>query len=568
MNSRPDIVATSLNWNTAQSGVDFGYKVTEADLTQNTTAALYWASGPTFADAIGGPVYDTPVDHPQGSYGPFYIPNGTVLGMPPANATHLLLVVDPPSTSQPDGAINESDETNNVLALPIPNINVQSVTTDDSRSVKVSYTVEGIALDPIPVRVYRSADDKISPDDDVVGDFVVPGTLGDHTGANAVPLQLGAPLAINPSKPFVIAMADPDNQILEMVDSSQTNLEADNAGHFRKRVLGVVTHGFQLLGQFGVGFPGWITDMAADLRNGQHYDRTIAFDWASQSNLLLPGQTVDAASRLAQQIELQMQQMAAVFPGDVIDIHLIGHSRGAVVIDQALVNPRLLNNPDVIRGTVKMTMLDPHSARNYSGTQFYSILPPGLGLLSTLGRVAENVLRAFQAVANDPPLFLPPNADIAEDYYQRTPALQLLTTHPLEAIINFWGEGPFAWANNYPELTALGGVGHSEVHDWYAQNILPNLGTGGGWGGGGPHILSRPSVNTGLPSDPMPTAKEVRTFLRTLSREIADARSAGYRIPPLPSAHQVLAALKKPGFWTGVSEATSNFASADRLGLV
>jgi hypothetical protein len=98
--TQPDLVASSLTWNTAQSGVDFGYRVSGANLTQDTTAALYWASGPTFAARIGGPVYDTLIERPQGNHGPFYVPNA-VLGTPPPAATHLLLVVDPPSTGSP-----------------------------------------------------------------------------------------------------------------------------------------------------------------------------------------------------------------------------------------------------------------------------------------------------------------------------------------------------------------------------------------------------------------------------------------------------------------------------------
>ncbi|MFO0892574.1 MAG: lectin-like protein [Isosphaeraceae bacterium] len=120
-----DLVASSLTWNTAQSGVDFGYEVSGAALTRDTTAALYWASGPTFADVIdpAHPVYDTPIEHPVGQYGPFYVPN-SVLGTPPSGATHLLLVVDPNNT------VAESDETNgsNVRWLRLPDIAVTSFT--------------------------------------------------------------------------------------------------------------------------------------------------------------------------------------------------------------------------------------------------------------------------------------------------------------------------------------------------------------------------------------------------------------------------------------------------------
>jgi hypothetical protein len=463
---RTDVAPTSLSWNTPQGGVDFGYEVAGGDLTQDTTAALYWASGPTFADRIGGPIYDTQVEHPQGTYGPVHVPKG-VLGAPPAGATHLLLVVDPTSTAQPNGAIDESDETNNVASLPIPNIRVTGVTTDDSRSVRLSYTVEGTDADPIPIKVFRSSDETYSSDDVEVAltDTTAPGSIGDHSGANAVTLRLNDPFAIDPSRPFVIVVADPDDTILETT-------EVDNHAHFRKRVLGVVTHGYQPLGFSRYGFPAWITEMASTLRNGQHYDRAVAFDWARQSSLPLRGQAVAAGARLAERIRLEILRMTSAFPGDVIDVHLIGHSRGAVVIDQALNN--LTGNVEVTRGTAKMTMLDPHPARNYPFVQYYSVIPPGFGFVSQLGAVAEAGLLAFQAAANDPLLFRPANADVVENFYQRTPAL--LTQSLAETVLNLWGEGPFDWASNY-NLTSPG-MSHTKVVDWYMNNVLHTLGGG------------------------------------------------------------------------------------------
>jgi hypothetical protein len=44
----PAIAATSLTWDTTQGGVDYGYTISNADLPQATTAALYWAPDNTF----------------------------------------------------------------------------------------------------------------------------------------------------------------------------------------------------------------------------------------------------------------------------------------------------------------------------------------------------------------------------------------------------------------------------------------------------------------------------------------------------------------------------------------
>lgn len=140
--AQPDIVPTSLTWDAAQGGVDFAYKVTGAPLPRDTTAALYWATGPTFDQVIRPAVYDTTIERPVGEYGPFYVPN-SVLGEPPPGATHLLLVTDP------DKLVDESDEGNNVLALAIqkPDLAATSLAWNIGQSgVDFSYAVSGVPL--------------------------------------------------------------------------------------------------------------------------------------------------------------------------------------------------------------------------------------------------------------------------------------------------------------------------------------------------------------------------------------------------------------------------------------
>ena len=136
----PDLAATSLTWDAAQSGVDFGYSVSGADLTQDPKAGLYWASGPTFDTVIGSSVYDTTIEHPVGDYGPFYVPN-SVLGTPPSGANYLLEVVDP------DNMVAESDETNNIQAIELrPDVVATSLTWDTAQGgVDFGYQVNGAA---------------------------------------------------------------------------------------------------------------------------------------------------------------------------------------------------------------------------------------------------------------------------------------------------------------------------------------------------------------------------------------------------------------------------------------
>ncbi|HQR08520.1 MAG TPA: hypothetical protein PLN21_16975 [Gemmatales bacterium] len=97
ISSNPDIVPTQLAWNT--KGVDFGYKVTGADLPQSTTVALYWSSDNKF-DANDTFAYDDVTGTHVNTYGPFSVP-GSTLKTAPIGTTYLLLVVDPNNQISP-----------------------------------------------------------------------------------------------------------------------------------------------------------------------------------------------------------------------------------------------------------------------------------------------------------------------------------------------------------------------------------------------------------------------------------------------------------------------------------
>ncbi len=106
-----DLNATSLTWNTTDAGLDFSYANLGAPLPVNTTAKIFWANGTNIANAFTNlPVYSTNI--PAGFSG--QATNHVVessLNFPPANATYLLLVLDP------DSLVTESNKTNNTLAL-------------------------------------------------------------------------------------------------------------------------------------------------------------------------------------------------------------------------------------------------------------------------------------------------------------------------------------------------------------------------------------------------------------------------------------------------------------------
>ncbi|MBL9169914.1 MAG: glucosaminidase domain-containing protein [Verrucomicrobiales bacterium] len=114
-----DLVAASLEWDPLNAGVEFRYEVHWPALDLDTTAELWWSNGPNLADVPKGgePVYSATINKLNGSYGPFYVPN-SVLGIPPEGATHLLLIVDPPTDGFPNGFVEEgAAESNNVYPL-------------------------------------------------------------------------------------------------------------------------------------------------------------------------------------------------------------------------------------------------------------------------------------------------------------------------------------------------------------------------------------------------------------------------------------------------------------------
>jgi hypothetical protein len=154
--------------------------------------------------------------------------------------------------------------------------------------------------------------------------------------------------------------------------------------------------------------------------------------------------------------------------GDVIDLHFIGHSRGAVVVDRAFQDLQASALGPLAAGYKKMTLLDPHPAHNHV-PGFFSA-PPG-----ALGWFVTATLLEFQLAAADPEVVVPPNVNFTEVYFQHTP---WYLAPGVEHILNLWGETPVSGATFSEELTAPG-VGHSEVPEWYLSHVVPSLGSPG-----------------------------------------------------------------------------------------
>jgi hypothetical protein len=247
-------------------------------------------------------------------------------------------------------------------------------------------------------------------------------------------------MGIDPSHPYVLVVADP-NGLVQETD------ETDNTASFRKYTIGVVTHGFEPDAQL----PTWVGNIAADLLS-RRYDSVIPFDWSDMSNLPRSNQCILASYNLVHRVLFQAATLA-VSANDTIDLHLIGHSRGAVVISYALESLIAgAQTPDQMnRGYFKMTMLDPHPASNRHPLLF-SFSPTALGWLFAFGS------SLFQAAADDPDPFLPLATHESELFFQQSEWFQ---APGFERIGNLWGlaDLPVGFLVNWTGF----GTGHLEV---------------------------------------------------------------------------------------------------------
>jgi pimeloyl-ACP methyl ester carboxylesterase len=331
---------------------------------------------------------------------------------------------------------------------------------------------------PFTVGVYRSADAEFDATDRLYATATV--TAPSAPEGSSWNINLVGEIPINPARPYVLVVADPAGAIAEAD-------EGNNTASFRKLALGVVTHGVELDGMF----PPWVTAMTAALESKGYAD-TIAFDWAAASRLPVPGLATVYGVRMAEQIR-QTADALGTLPNDVVDVHLIGHSRGAVVVSQALIALNLVPGPPELQlGYTKVTLLDPHPARNRAMLFFGLLeLTNGTGV-STVGgfsfdpRSAVSVAAAlatlqFQAVVNDPRVVLPPNVDASEMYYQRLPWHQTTTPVEQQLRFNIWGDRPQEIVNlsgqpivavNLATVPTAAGVGHTGVQFWYLGKLL------------------------------------------------------------------------------------------------
>ncbi len=357
-----------------------------------------------------------------------------------------------------------------LLLTAVPDIKMVSTTETSFSTVTVNYDVEA-AVTSFRVAIYRGATPQLNTQiDQLITTTTLSGpndSLGDHTG---VPITISGGLEPDPIQPYVIAVATgPDNQ----------STDAD----FEAVVIAAVSHGLELPGTSLP--PAWETQMVDSLRN-EHFNDVIEWTW-NYSWVPKAGVATNAGDGLAQAIEQAVKNPQIVPNGAIVDIELIGHSRGAVVVNQAFTDLQAAAStiPQLNGGCWRETLLDPHPANSATDDLL------GYNPKSDISTAAFYAAEALQYGMDDPyPIKVPSMVSEVQDYYQHTDVTNLGS---------YWGFFSALYTENYldpqgvgpgPGLVLLGkntilnsqlltsnGIGHGEVHEWYQQFVVPTLDT-------------------------------------------------------------------------------------------
>jgi hypothetical protein len=337
-------------------------------------------------------------------------------------------------------------------------------------TVAIDYQISSSNLSTLTLDVYRSSSAQLGAGNQVaIGAVALSGsevTAGQHDN---VPLVLGQraagvdALAIDPAHPFVIAAATGPDGIT-------------SAASYQTITIGLVTHGFDSSDQA----PAWIYQMADSLES-LGYDEVIPFSWAKASHTPRAGEAVKSGIIAAHEIEAYIRGTNGlgqpnVPQDDVVDLQLIGHSRGSVVITQAMktLQRSLAAIPQAKGGFWELTYLDPHPAHGNNVAPF-----------SATSRYLIDLANDLQRRYKDPyPLIVPSQVALAQIYYENTPVALIVSTTE-EGQINPWGityptgiqPTPGASTQFQTLNLTTPGMTHSSVYEWYQANVVPTLGT-------------------------------------------------------------------------------------------
>ena len=366
----------------------------------------------------------------------------------------------------------------NLPFLQSTKVTLTKATTPDAKTVVITYAVAGANANSIHFDLYRSATSDATANSILSTDDANPAdlTLGEHT----VSFTPNAGLPPNTALPYVVAVASSNGQ--------------KSTVYFRKFLIGVIAHGFDrwafantLSPVSLVSVPPWETTMARTLQAIDRYDDVLAFNWTQTCTLPRPDMAIQAAHRLATEV-LAKTAIRNRHPGDVVDIHFIAHSRGAVVVTEAI-KDLAAQDPLFAGSFVEVTLLDPHPASNCFAANCAPINNPDLpwasfakdssNRLTTAAQIARTRVTRFQQAAADPPVTIPPGVRKVEVWFQHTPA-SCFNPHALEHEMNLWGiADPPGLIDQSGQLTqptdktnCSQATGHNQIPSLYQTQIV------------------------------------------------------------------------------------------------
>jgi uncharacterized repeat protein (TIGR03803 family) len=389
-----------------------------------------------------------------------------------------------------------------IFELSQADIVLNSLSTQDSNEITVHYSINADLLakgvQSVKIGIYRSAEPTFDTDADSLEiasyDLSVREldqganqciTINANSGSWGLNTNtLVAPLVSDPNLPYVVAVIDPEGQLPADVTTDSTQ------AHFEIYTIIAVTHGQQLT---NFGNVSWVESLVSQLRaeyNAVAPNDAVVFPVYWDSSLPAAGQTQTAGFAMYNQIaSVAVEDFPSLQPDDIIDVQLIGHSRGASVIGDAMQDLVTLptTNTDLQHGFYEMTFLDPHPA-NSNTVDDISLGVPSLSGISALPGYlviykAITTYTSLSQYANDSPIVVPGRVNEVEDFFQNNPTSALssaaIANSPfgIEQYANLWGDpdeinvsDPTATLN-YTINVSSTGAGHSEVPLWYLTNL-------------------------------------------------------------------------------------------------
>lgn len=346
-------------------------------------------------------------------------------------------------------------------AAACPVFELENATTVDAQSIRVRYTTgPGLASQPIRLTACRATIQTLKKCEGPLASLIGTETLAAPDqlapGPHEATILRGKVLKPDTAMPYVIVVGDAAGE------TSQT--------YFKKWMMGVVVHGFTFRKMLVVASAvdkdladdvrewlfkeekpeEWQAVMVRSLESAACYDSaTFPFEWRFASTLEQKDALTERAVAMYGEITRRAVNLVHQHFGDVVDVHLIGHSRGTVIISEVLKEWKANPNVGLGGSYVRVTLLDPHPANNAISPQEDVYFPDDSPADQALYGWVNTKYRESQALIADPPIELPGGIGIreAEVWFQHSRVKDILAAPVFRdedmpySGFNLWGLG-------------------------------------------------------------------------------------------------------------------------------